>query len=279
MPRIRLNPEDGFKSPDADLEDASQVSTTAPPLRSATAAAKQRILDTIAGALSGTLPKPETREGSFVLERLNETHIQMVLERALTNQTYEELGARYGLHPMYIGVICRHPYAQQLIAQVTGAMADSVDDVQERIAATAAEALAIKIELMRTSQLDTVRDRIATDLLDRAGYGARRQVDISKTVNETRTVRVEAQQSSHLARVLAESLCVAAVDYTQHLAARPSVSRDEEGSATGDFGIAPRNAGLLPRDGLLSAAEDRGVSHATEGPSVPTQADDEEAAA
>ena len=225
---MRIDSEDGLKAlddGDEPVAPADELGSGAEPADGESAResglsagvwsleGKRRVLSTIQEAINGTLDKPaHLPDGIFA--KFSSRHVQIVLDKVLTGATNKDLAEKYDVTPQTVSYVMTHPYGKRLKAVILGAQADQLDDIAERIRATAEEALEIKIQLMRSSRFDAVRDRIASDILDRAGFGARREA----AVDHTHHFMVDKQTGSAIGEALSEANRVATVDYTQYLA-------------------------------------------------------------
>jgi hypothetical protein len=125
--------------------------------------------------------------------------------------TAAELATKHRLHQVYVNVILTHPDSVQIIGAIQALNADKLTDINARLQGYAHEMLSMKVDIARTTADKRLKDAIATDLLDRAGYGARRQIDLSAL---HKFVMPQAQ-AALLTQALDEDNRVATVDYTQ----------------------------------------------------------------
>jgi hypothetical protein len=221
-----VDSETGFKDPAGDESveatpvggNASSPAGSLPPLGERQQRALARITEMVIGAAKGELPlERELRPGEP--QKLSPVHIQMCIDRA-TGLSVAEIAARHEYSYPRTSAILLSPHAQTLISTMLSAAADRVQDIGERLEALAPEALNVKVEILRHSKSDNLRNKIADDILDRAGYGSRKQVDI----NSRGVLVLPASQAASLGAVLEESQLVATLDYSAHLSTnRPSV--------------------------------------------------------
>ncbi len=183
-----------------------------------------RLQEIISSCVRGDLPR-ERELKAWEPSKLMEKHIQICFDR-LAGMTNIEIGEKWELHPDWIGAILNHPDAQYLMSTVSSMSADRLTDVNERLIHAAPEALNTKVELMRHSKMDTVRDKAATDLLEMAGYGKKRQERLPQLIAPTAPVQniqqnvfvMPAHAATSLAETLKEAQRVSLVDYSEHLA-------------------------------------------------------------
>lgn len=196
----------------------------------------------IKAALAGVLPRDPSFEWEDGMPRtLNAAHIAMLLDRTL-GYSNAEIAAKHDYSPVQVSRVLRHPDAQYLIGAMMGKLADRITDPVERLKTYAHEAINTKISLMRTSENEGLRNQIATDILDRAGYGSRRQVD----VNETLKFEMPAETADAVRTAAHEARRAATADFSRFL------SRvTQEGESAGSQPVLPEPG---PATHLLSAA-------------------------
>lgn len=181
-----------------------------------------RIKVLIAGAMAGTLPMPPGSDPGLP-KKLNPVHINMVLDRAAGLRN-NEIAEKYGTTQTWTSILLRHPYAEQLCNALLSLSADKLTDPRQRIEAASHEMLDIKLEIARAPGTSAVlRDRIASDILDRAGYGARK----SLSVDVAHAISLPAAAAANLSNALLESNRVTEVDYTRYLAKSQPIEKAE----------------------------------------------------
>jgi len=181
------------------------------PAEASEPARPQTVGEMIDAALRGEL----SRDPKSDFQLLQPAHINVILDKA-SGFTNKEIAEQRGFHPVYVGKILRHPDAEMILARVLGHMADEAMDPIRRLQGYAHEAINTKIEIMRTSKSEGMRDRVATDILDRAGYGAKRQVEVS-TPRFDEEVAQNAAAMNRLADVLAESQRIRDIPFTPYV--------------------------------------------------------------
>jgi hypothetical protein len=171
-----------------------------------------RVAELITKALKGELTR-DRRPYYWEPQILTPLHINMVLDRASGCQI-KEIAERWDYSPAQVSVVLASPDSQTILSNILSMQADKLVDVSERFKTLAPEALNVKVELMRSPETSAiVRDRVATDILDRAGYSPRQKID----VDTTHRILLPAQAATGLREVLEESRRVASVDYSRFL--------------------------------------------------------------
>lgn len=162
-------------------------------------------------ALRGEIPRSRALR-SWEPETLNETHLQIILLRAAgMRQTMiaKYLNAQMGtkLSDATVSICCNHPDAVYILSKLVSYAADNVADIRTRMEAYASEALETNVRIMRTSNDERLKARVGFDLLDRAGYGAPRQVNVgvSGAVEHTISVQMAPEAANNLAAALRET--------------------------------------------------------------------------
>lgn len=203
-----------------------------------------RIQDVIKKALLAELPRD--RELKYYEPRkLQPAHINMVLDRA-SGLTALEIAEKAGYKSVgRVLQILAHPDAQTLLSTVLSAAADRVVDVNERLVHLAPEALNVRVELMRNSKSEMIREKVSSDILDRAGYTPKRKVEVT----DSRNLTLPSAAAQRLAAAMEEACRVETVDYTKHLAE----------SAGSETNVEPK---------LLSASLPSTAGHSEEGSSA-----------
>lgn len=172
----------------------------------------QRLLTIIEKALKGELHRDRALEPGEP-QTLSSVHIGMVLDRVGENLTAVEIADKYDYTRVQVGHVLNHPDAQTIMSTIIAMQASHLTSMEARFAALAPEALNVQVDLMRNIQVaPVVRAKISGEILSRAGYGIRKQVDI----NDKRTPDVPVEALAGLGSILAESMRVGMVDYTQY---------------------------------------------------------------
>lgn len=208
--KVNLDPENGLREAEDDAAPMpAEPFVYSGPSSESSAAAQARVQDVVLAALRGTLPRSRPLK-NWEPAKLNARHIAMCCERA-SGATAAELSQRYRMHQTYINVILTHPDSIYIIGAIQALNADKMTDINARLQGYANEMLSMKIEVARTTSDKRLKDAIASDLLDRAGYGARQRIDL----NALHRFAVPSAQASLISQALDEDKRVATVDYTQ----------------------------------------------------------------
>jgi hypothetical protein len=235
---FRTNSEDGFGSPD-ELKDSSgeTPAQTQPvlagysgPSSESTQASKSRVHDVILAALHGSLPRGRELR-PWEPDKLNARHIAMVCDRA-NGLTGKEIALKYRMSEAWVSVVLTHPDSIVMLGALMSLNADKQTDINARLQGYAHEMLQGKVDIFRTTKDNRLKDSIATDILDRAGYGARQKLD----VDSTHRFVVPASAALAMSNALSESQRVATVDYTQHTGRKlgqPALESGVQGSTPG----------------------------------------------
>lgn len=185
-----------------------------------------RLQEIITSAIRGDLPR-DREPKEWELNKLKPVHINMLLDKLTGKFTLEQLAEKYSYaSPHHLSMVINHPDAQTIMSTILSMSADRVMDVNERLKHLAPEALNVKVELMRTAKLESVRDKAASDVLAMAGYGKREESKSAGTVNDNRqqVFVMPAHAATGFTQALAEANRVASMDYSEFLAG----SRDSE---------------------------------------------------
>lgn len=137
---------------------------------------QRRIQMVVFAALDGSLAqKVGLQEGDR--KKLSARDVALCAEKSLGAMN-TELAEKYDLAQETVGVVLRHPFSRAICAAIATMHAERAADPIERIQSFAHEMIDTKLEIVRNDGADLkLRNDIASDFLDRAGYGAKRQVD------------------------------------------------------------------------------------------------------
>lgn len=171
--------------------------------------ARKRVESLVVSALKGTLPR-ERELLPYEAQKLRPRHIA-ILMRIAAGMTVPEAAIEYRMTTVRINTILKHPDAVKIMAALQAQAADKLSDVGARLQAYSNEMLTMKMEIVRTTKNEGLKDKIASDILDRAGYGPRRQIDLNAKVGMT----FPASVAGALVGALKESDRIAEVDYKQ----------------------------------------------------------------
>ena len=112
-------------------------------------------------------------------EKLSPIHIQMLFDRAMGFKG-TELSQKYEMDASRVSVILNHPYADRILGAIMATLSDRVIDPIERMRGYAHEMIETKLSIVRDKTTPKgLRNLIASDFLDRSGYGARKQLEIT----------------------------------------------------------------------------------------------------
>lgn len=216
--RVVLNSEDGFKAQDAESV-AEEAPGRGPSSETAVALMQLRVHDVIVAALEQRLPRARDLK-PWEPDKLHARHIAMLTDRA-GGATAKEIALKYKMHQVYVNRILTHPDSLIILGALQALNADKMSDVGARLQGYANEMLTGKMEIFRSTGDMRLKNSIATDILDRAGYGARQQVDLNQTMRFVMPAAVAAQ----VAGALDESQKIGEVDYRQYTGRRLDESR------------------------------------------------------
>lgn len=243
--RMSVDPESGMADlPEAPVEQPSQELPTDLARRTA---AHARLTEVCNKALQGTLPR-DHEPAPNMPERLCAAAISAVIDYG-HGSTPLELSEKYDYHLDYARKLMRHPDAITILSYIHGAQADKMTDMLSRIEHLAPEALTVKVGLMRTAGLESLKDKIASDILSMAGYGERKKVEVA----HKHTISMPAQAATGIASALDEANQVASLDYSAFIA--PSAGTNVEDRIR-QLGAGHTEVGSLPTN-LTAEANER----------------------
>jgi len=139
-------------------------------------------------------------------KRLRQRH-KLAIRLEACGMTNNQIAEHLGYTPSRISIILNDPRADEIRAGMSSLVADNLDDIALRLQHYAGEALTEVVDIMRESTSDTVRQRSAFDILDRAGYN-KIEKHISATTN------ISDKQVAQLLGTLEETKQVFDADYT-----------------------------------------------------------------
>lgn len=208
--KVDLDPETGSREADeAESSHAAADFVYSGPSLSSTAAAQQRVQEVVLAALRGSLPRNRPLQ-RWEPAKLSARHVSMCCDKA-SGMSSAEIAEKYRMGTGYVNVILTHPDSLYVIGAIQALNADKLTDINARLQGYAHEMLTKKVEIMRTTADKRLQDSIASDILDRAGYGARRQIDLNASLR----FAMPAEQASLVSQALSEDNRVAVVDYRQ----------------------------------------------------------------
>jgi hypothetical protein len=212
--RVKLNSEDGFKCQDDELSEAQTPGAAEAVSQNSHSLMQLRVHDVICAALEQRLPRAREIQ-AWEPDKLKARHIAMLTDHS-SGMTPKEIALKYKMHPTYVNVVLTHPDSVIVLGALAALKADKATDIGVRLQGYANEMLTGKMEIFRTTSDLRLKDRIASDILDRAGYGSRQQIDI----NATNRWIMPAAAAAEVSQALDESMKVAEVDYRQYTGRR-----------------------------------------------------------
>lgn len=200
------------------------------------------IQELIQQAMIGVLP---TRRPLRVDEPncFNSTHFAMIYD-SVNGASAAEIAARYNYGQAQVARILAHPYTEVIEAALMGKMADDLTDPIARMRAYAHESIDVKVQIMRDPATPkTLKNIVASDFLDRVGFGARKVVSLED--NRDKEAPVPSQLMERFTNALEKSNEVRKLGFGSFVkqgegaVAVKDGSQDEGGalpSASGDSG-------------------------------------------
>lgn len=226
----RISPEDGMEK----FED--EPSSFVPP----SAPLPETVPELVRAALSGLLPLSRPLK-QWEPEKLSMVHINMVFDRAIGLRP-GEIAEKYDTAPERVSVILNHPHAERLLGAIAAKMSERLTDPVERLRLMAHQAIDVKAEILANPKVHaSIRDKVASDILDRAGYGARHKIDIN--AKNTHELILPAAHAERLTNVLEESKRIRDVDFTKFM-----VSKPQEGATRALSSGAPSEVSAPPSE-------------------------------
>lgn len=164
----------------------------------------------IKAAMEGNMPLTRPLK-QWEPEKLNPMHVQMIFDRAMGMKP-GEIAQKFDMDPNRVSVILNHPFAERILGAVMATLAERVTDPIERMRGFAHEMIDTKLELLRDKAAPKgLRNAIASDWLDRIGYGPKKQVEITTPQSPS----VPTTAISRLADALAEARKAPSTDYSR----------------------------------------------------------------
>lgn len=248
----RIDPEGGgyFKDDDEPEAGGGQEINVPPPARDNVV--PELVVQAMKGAMPLTRPlKP------WEPQKLNPTHIQMIFDRAMGMKNHE-LQDKYEIDGSRVSVILGHPFAERILGAIFATLSERVTDPIERMRGYAHEMIDIKVDIARDKTTPkALKNAIASDWLDRIGYGARRQLEITTP----QAPSVESENYGRLAEALREAKNAQVISYTRFVR-NSSKKEGEEDESMPPAGENPGNgssqtSGASPVGPLLVEDEQR----------------------
>lgn len=200
----RIDPETGgiWRDDDPPEPEGDKGMYIPPPTRESPV--PQLVADAMKGIMALTRPlKP------LEPKKLSPVHIQMLMDRAMGMRP-TEIAQKFDMDASRVSVILNHPYAERILGAIFATLSDRVTDPIERMKGYAHEMIDTKLEIVRDVKTPKgLRNAIASDLLDRSGYGARKHVEITTPTSPS----VPLEAVSRLTEALNEVRKAPATDY------------------------------------------------------------------
>lgn len=199
--------------------------------------------------MEGTLPLPRPLRVDEV-EKFSAMHVVMVMDMAQGFKN-PEIAAK---HKVTDGMVCNlrnHPWTQQILSAMLSRLADRLTDPMERLKSYANEAVDVKIGILRDREKPAgLRNAIASDILDRAGYGVKQKIGVE--VEDRTKPSVPASHIGRLTEALMQAQSVRSVSFERFVVKTEPKTED---------GIAGKDVS----EEISAISADSGASHA--GPS------------
>lgn len=226
--------------------------TPAPPVSGEHMLALTRVSDLIDRALKGELAR-DCAPGPGQPQVLTALHINMVMDRA-SGMTNKQIAERWDRSEMNVCNILGHPDSQTILSTILAMQVGTLLTMEARFKQLAPQALNVKVQILNDiSAPPAIRDRVATDILDRAGYAPKQRVE----TEHKHQVFLPAQVATGMRAALEESKRVATLDYSAFLkdaTAEVAPSHLHLGSGQpGDVWLEPPPT---PADGGVSSDEE-----------------------
>jgi hypothetical protein len=132
--------------------------------------------ETVQAALNGTLT-PEYARKYYENKSLKPKHLKMI-RLAMAGYSNRYIAAKTGYTEARVSIILATQDARAVMARIAGEAANHLG-TRERLLAVAPEMLEHVIGVTRTTTDNRLRSKNAFELLDRAGYGVTKQIEIA----------------------------------------------------------------------------------------------------
>lgn len=150
-------------------------------------------------AMDGTLPTFRPLEDGE-LQKFKPVHVAMALQLA-KGGTVSEVAEAHDYSVQTVSLLQHHPYTHTLKLELLAEQADAAADPMLRMKGLAHEMIDTKLEIVRDPETNkSLRDRIASDMLDRGGYGATQKVESESRL----TISIPAALAERLTKGLDE---------------------------------------------------------------------------
>jgi hypothetical protein len=216
-----ISPEDGSGVPEASVPEVAVQSASE-------IARAARLKDQITLAMVGGLPRGRPLKPWEPL-KLAPQHLNWIFDRS-AGMRESEIAERYSVNPQWVCTVLGHPDAESLMGELMSVGADRIADPMARIQAFSHEMINTKLEIVRDVNTEKkLRNDIAGDFLDRAGYGAQHKTD----TKIEHSFKVPAAIAARLVAGLDESNRIADMDYSGFIAERTGGRTLQEGESAG----------------------------------------------
>lgn len=215
---MKIDPESG-----GYLDTEDKLAATSPNLKAQNLALNEglSLRELVGQALSGTMVVARPLKPVSEPEKFTPVHLNCIFDRAQGMRVFE-IAEKRGLSQVRVSTILNHPYAEVLFGALMAQMADHLTDPVERMKAYAHEMIDVKVQMVRDQTTPKVlRNSIAGDLLDRAGFGPRMKVDHTHAKPAQPSVPPEALP--RIAGALSDLKRVAEIDYAPYVAGKEGV--------------------------------------------------------
>lgn len=100
------------------------------------------------------------------------TKYREIMRRLTVGQSYKQIAAALNMSQSRLSVIVHSPLFQAELEKIESRLGDSTVDFQKRLQQYAAEAMTTNVDLMRNSKSESIKQKSAFDILDRAAASA-----------------------------------------------------------------------------------------------------------
>lgn len=188
---------DSLRTPDAPSERETNIALT-------------RVSEVIERALKGQLTRDRDPLASEP-KILTPLHINMIMDRAGGYQL-KEIAERWEYTELQVANVLGSPDAQTILSTIFAMQAGALISMEARFKALAPAALNVQVELLYDPAAPaSVRNKVASEILDRAGYAPKQRTE---SLHEHKFF-IPTHVATGMAAALQESQRVASVDYSQ----------------------------------------------------------------
>lgn len=162
--------------------------------------------------LERDLPAPPEEGGGYDYEDLTAYHEEIIRLKALTPRkiTHKEIADIVGCHKQTVSNVLNSKLGQEKMQMLQSHADSAAKEKMEKIEELGDYAIAVKEKLLLDPNTDPkLRDRIASDLLDRSGTkkAEKHQHEVSFTADKMREIKQRAKESASVseAKVIEET--------------------------------------------------------------------------